>query len=525
MKFIASFINKKNIVPILVIGIALLFTALLIGYCVLSIAPVSDDEDERSFPFFGESHKADNTDSSEVLSYINGEIPSIKIDRTEELRGVWIATVMNINFPSEKGVAAERMAKEIDDIIVNCERAGFNAVFFQVRPGADAFYPSDIFPWSEYISGEQGKAPEGGFDPLAYFIVKAHEKNIALHAWINPYRITTGNTSNPKHDVSTLCEGHPARLHPEYTVPYGDGKLYFNPGLPEVRELCVSGVKELLEKYPSLDGIHFDDYFYPYPVSGEEFDDKEAYSEYGGGKSLGDWRRENVTSLIRDVYKAVKRINPECYFGVSPFGIWANSSSDTYIKGSETKGLESYFSLYCDPIAWANEGIVDYLAPQIYWSFASDSVPFDTLARWWNANLDGTGVDVYIGHAAYKAEDYFATAASVTGINNTISGYGDIVTHNASEFALVGNALVKADIATGSANGNISVKGTDVAVKGLGSAAFTASTAYATAAQGALADSAVQPDDLAAIATTGSTDDLVQGAKILVLDGGTSADL
>ncbi len=403
MKFFAFFTDKRNIVPIVVISIAVLLTAILIGYC--------------AFSFFADKVESENGDSqiqvedkpngsSAVGSIVNGEIPTLTADKSDELRGVWIATIMNINFPSEKGVSSEQLVSEIDAIIENCERAGFNAIFFQVRPSGDAFYPSDIFPWSEYLTGKQGKAPDGDFDPLAYFILKAHEKNISLHAWINPYRITSGSASSPKHDVSELSENHPARLHPEYTVAYGDGKLYFNPGLPEVRELCVNGVRELVEKYPALDGIHFDDYFYPYPVSGEEFDDAAAYEKYGGGKELGDWRRKNVSTLIREVYTTVKALNPECRFGVSPFGIWANSGSDTYIKGSDTNGLESYFSLYCDPIAWANEGIVDYLAPQIYWSFTSDSAPFDTLARWWNANLDGTGVDMYIGHAAYKAEDF-----------------------------------------------------------------------------------------------------------------------
>ena len=403
MKFFSFFTDKRNIVPIAVISVAILFTAILIGYCAFSfLSDGANGKSPENLVFPGD----DSNGSSTVGNIVNGDIPAITVDKENELRGVWIATIMNINYPSEKGVSAEQMASEIDAITENCERAGFNAIFFQVRPSGDAFYPSDIFPWSEYLTGEQGKAPEKGFDPLAYFIKKAHERNISLHAWINPYRITSGSTSSPKHDVTALSANHPARLHPEYTVAYGDGKLYFNPGLPEVRELCVNGVKELVENYPSLDGIHFDDYFYPYPVSGEEFDDTAAYEKYGGGMELGDWRRENVAMLIREVYSAIKELNPECRFGVSPFGIWANSGSDTYIKGSDTNGLESYFSLYCDPIAWANEGIVDYLAPQIYWSFTSDNAPFDTLARWWNANLDGTGVDMYIGHAAYKAEDF-----------------------------------------------------------------------------------------------------------------------
>jgi len=319
----------------------------------------------------------------------------------KEMRGVWVATVTNINFPSQGGISSAAMKAELDDIVKTAKDANLNAIFFQVRPTADAFYPSDIFPWSVYLTGKGKNTPDGNFDPLAYILKISHENGIALHAWVNPYRVSM-NTTN----VNDLAQNSPARLHPEYTIPYADGKLYFNPGLPEVRKLVVDGVRELLTKYPDLDGIHFDDYFYPYPKDNVAFNDTDAFTVYGNGMALADWRRENVNELIRETHQAIKELSPSCRFGVSPFGIWANETSNTPVKGSLSSGFESYFSLYCDPLTWAKEGTVDYLAPQDYWSFNTGAAPFDNIARWWNANLDGTNVDLYIGHAVYKAASF-----------------------------------------------------------------------------------------------------------------------
>ena len=319
----------------------------------------------------------------------------------EEMRGVWIASVININYPSKPGLTETQLKAELDDIVRNASEAGLNALFFQVRPTADALYPSKVFPYSKYVSGTQGVAPDGGFDSLAYLLDVAGKAGLSVHAWVNPFRATMYPS-----DEAALCETHPAVLHPEYTVKYADGKTYFNPGLPEVRALVIEGVKELAENYPTLAGIHYDDYFYPYPKDNAAFDDADAFALYGAGQSLADWRRENVNTFMKDSYDAIKAINPALQFGVSPFGIWANEGSDTPEPGSVSSGLEAYSSLYCDALAWAKGGYVDYLAPQIYWSFATSAAPFDNIARWWNAALDGTGVDFYIGHAAYKAADY-----------------------------------------------------------------------------------------------------------------------
>lgn len=400
MKKVLVFVSdKRNALPLILILLSVLLSAVLLGYCVTSfLLNRSDkiDEDELS----QENETVSAALSGVVSDYVNPSSESL------EMRGVWIASVSNINFPHSQNLSSSELALELDRIVDVCHKAGFNAIFFQVRPASDALYDSDIFPWSEFLTGEQGRIPDNGFDPLSYLLIKAHEKSIAVHAWINPYRITTGSVANPKHDVNELSKNNPARKHPEYTVAYDDGKLYYNPGLPEVRKLCVDGVLEILTKYPEIDGIHFDDYFYPYPVEGGTFDDTDAFEKYGRGMSLADWRRENVNMLIRETYEAIKNTKPDCAFGVSPFGIWANSTSNTPVEGSESAGLESYSSLYCDTLTWVNEKCVDYIAPQLYWSFTSNAAPFDNMARWWNSNLDGTGVDLYVGHAAYKAPDF-----------------------------------------------------------------------------------------------------------------------
>lgn len=334
----------------------------------------------------------------------NGAFAEDDIDRTDvsllEMRGMWIASTKNIDYPSETGLSVKKLKSELDDLVENAHELGINTLFFQVRPTCDALYASDIFPQSRYVSGIQGK-PVSDFDSLGYLLERAALYNIDVHAWVNPFRVTMD-----KEDVDSLSETNPAVMNPDYVVDYADGRRYLNPGIPEVRELVIDGVREIAEKYPGIAGIHFDDYFYPYPKGKAEFDDENAYILYGNGMEKDDWRRNNVNLLVESAYKAVKEINPECEFGVSVFGIWANEGSDTPTSGSATNGLEAYSSLYCDALAWAKGGYVDYIAPQNYWSFDTKEAPFDEVARWWNANLDGTGVDLYIGHAAYKSGDF-----------------------------------------------------------------------------------------------------------------------
>ncbi len=343
-------------------------------------------------------------------------------DPVREMRGVYVATVYNLDFPSSAGLDADKLRSELDDIVGDVAALGCNAIFFQVRGACDAMYDSAIFPVSEYLTGKTGAALPDGFDPLSYITEAAHKNGIAVHAWVNPLRVTRGSVSNPKTDTTALAETSPARLHPEYTVEYA-GELYFDPGLPEVRALIADGVREIVDGY-DVDGIIFDDYFYPYPVDGYEFDDSASYAKYGSG-DIGDWRRSNVDEMIRQVWETVKSCSPDCEFGVAPFGIWQNDDGKN--GGSATRGLESYSALFCDTLAWIRGGYVDYVAPQIYWSFSKESAPFGVLADWWDSATRGTRVKLYISHAAYKyGTDEWSFAHAVGELTEQI-GYSRLL--------------------------------------------------------------------------------------------------
>jgi len=321
------------------------------------------------------------------------------IDPGTEVRGVWIAAVYNIDYPSASGLDAAALQAELDGILAACRETGLNTIFFQVRPTCDALYDSAIFPVSSFLSKDGTLV----FDPLGYLVEEAHKQNIFVHAWINPLRVTMNST-----DVNALPESSPARQHPEWTVPFADGKLYLNAGIPEVRQLVADGVREIVENY-DVDGIVFDDYFYPYPTTTANgtpavFDDAEEFAAYGAGyASLADWRRANINELIRLVYETVHSVDSTCRFGVSPCGVWQNDNGTN--GGSATNGFEGYHSLYCDALAWVEAGTVDYLSPQLYWRFTTASAPYDVLVRWWNTVLDGTGVDLYVSHGSYRYED------------------------------------------------------------------------------------------------------------------------
>jgi uncharacterized lipoprotein YddW (UPF0748 family)/N-acetylmuramoyl-L-alanine amidase len=321
----------------------------------------------------------------------------VNAEPTREMRGLWVASVVNIDYPKKPTTDPDVLKSEALKILEEAKKAGLNAIFLQVRPTADALYKSDIFPWSKFLTGTQGKAPDGGFDPLAFWIEEAHKRDIELHAWINPYRVTKKTASEAAPTVNSLHSTHPARRHPEWVVKYSDGNLYFNPGIPEVRRLIVDGVLELVNRY-DLDGIHFDDYFYP----GRDFSDSKTYEKYGKKYgNVGNWRRANITALVSDVSKAIKATGKDMRFGVSPFGIWANKSSNSL--GSDTKGLESNYDHYADTRQWVKDEIIDYIAPQLYWNIGYSIADYYKLLEWWKNVVSGTSVDLYIGHAAYKA--------------------------------------------------------------------------------------------------------------------------
>ncbi len=284
-----------------------------------------------------------------------------------EFRGAWIQCV-NGQF---QGMTAERMQRTLISQLDVLQRAGINAIIFQVRAEADALYQSSYEPWSRFLTGVQGKNP--GWDPLQWMIEECHKRNMELHAWINPYRAKTKSTA-------ALSPLHPYQKHPERFVTYA-GQLYFNPGMPENRQYICQIVRDIVNRY-DIDALHMDDYFYPYPNPGEDFPDAPAFAQYGRGyANKGDWRRDNVNILIKEIHETVRACKPWVKFGVSPFGIYRNQKSDP--NGSKTNGLQNYDDLYADVLMWVNNGWVDYNIPQIYWEIGHKAADYDTLIRWW----------------------------------------------------------------------------------------------------------------------------------------------
>lgn len=310
------------------------------------------------------------------------------------MRGVWVSSVANIDYPSQQGLSADQLKSEADTILNNIAAMGLNTVFLQVRPSADALYQSALFPWSRYVSGTAGQAPDGDFDVLAYWVEGAHSRGLQLHAWLNPYRITRDG----KEELDSLPETSPAKQHPEWVVEY-EGNYYFNPGLPAVQQLVVDGAAEIVRNY-DVDGIHLDDYFYP----GTDFNDAAAYARYGDDfDDIGDWRRDNVNTLIASLDETVHAINPELSFGVSPAGIWDNKADNP--KGSDTNGRSSYREIYCDSVEWVKRGTVDYICPQLYWSIGYEIADFEVLVDWWQDIVSTSDVALYIGIGAYRAAE------------------------------------------------------------------------------------------------------------------------
>ena len=312
-----------------------------------------------------------------------------------DFRAVWVSTVLNLDYPLHATADPASLKLQADEILDGAKDLGMNAVILQVRPAADAFYDSAYFPWSVYLTGERDTAPENGFDPLEYWVEEAHKRGMELHAWINPYRITKNSGSDKITSLTQLPDGHPAKEHENWVISYG-GDFYFDPGIPAVQQYIVDAAVEIVKKY-DVDGIHLDDYFYP----GADIDDAKTYEKYAKkGESLADWRRANVDALIKSLDEALHKADPTIRFGVSPFGIWANKAS--MAEGSDTRGGESYNQHYADTRKWVKLGWLDYIAPQIYWHIGHNLADYATLVDWWSETVNGTDVDLYIGHAAYR---------------------------------------------------------------------------------------------------------------------------
>jgi len=325
-----------------------------------------------------------------------------------EFRGVWVATVTHIDWPSRPGLTVDQQKQELIGILERHQKMGINAIMLQIRPTADAFYAKSRELWSHWLTGKQGLAPAGGFDPLEFAIKEAHFRGMELHAWFNPYRATMNAAAVTSPD-------HITRKRPELFYTYGGQKL-FDPGLPEVREYIVQVILDVVKGY-DIDGVHFDDYFYPYPISGQKINDQATFTKYPNGFThIADWRRNNVDLLIRMVNDSVHHYKKYVKFGVSPFGIWKNYREDTL--GSKTNGLSNYHELYADSRKWIKEGWVDYINPQIYFTFSRAAAPFGVLLDWWSNNTYGR--HLYIGQAAYLVHSPYAKGEAAWGVYSEI---------------------------------------------------------------------------------------------------------
>ncbi|HWR33912.1 MAG TPA: family 10 glycosylhydrolase [Chitinophagaceae bacterium] len=319
-----------------------------------------------------------------------------------EFRGVWIATVDNIDWPVYGQWNSENQKEDFKRILDLHQRNGMNAMIVQVRPAADAFYPSQYEPWSQWLSGEQGKPPSPYYDPLKFMIEETHKRGMEFHAWLNPYR------ANFNIKTTSITPNHITRIHPEWFLTYGD-KKYFDPGNKEAQKFVLNVVSDIVKRY-EVDAIHMDDYFYPYRIPGKEFPDDQSYRSSGTNLKKDDWRRSNVDSIILALSKIIKQENKLCRFGISPFGVWRNKKDDP--DGSDSKaGQTNYDDLYADILLWLKKGWVDYVTPQLYRGIADDKVAYEKLLDWWSRH--SYGKHIYIGHGIYR------------GLTRESSGWGD----------------------------------------------------------------------------------------------------
>lgn len=301
-----------------------------------------------------------------------------------EFRATWIASVSNIDWPSSTGLSVETLKKQLTDLLDAIKEANLNAVFFQVRPESDALYKSSIEPWSYWITGTQGVAPAGDFDPLKFAIDEAHKRGIELHAWLNPYRVERSVGSY------TTALNHVSNLHPDWILTFGNLRI-LNPGLPQVRNYNVSVVVDIISKY-DVDGIHFDDYFYPYPPNQITNQDAATFAAYSRGfTNIEDWRRDNVNIQMKAISDTIKAINPNVKFGISPFGIWKNGVP------SGITGMNAYSVIYADPLAWLKQKSVDYIIPQLYWRIGGNQ-DYLKLMPWWADSAKQYGRHFYSGN-------------------------------------------------------------------------------------------------------------------------------
>ena len=317
-----------------------------------------------------------------------------------EMRGTWIATVANIDWPLTVSADAPKQQREMIAILDDVVRNNMNCVVFQIRPTADAFYNSAHEPWSHWLTGKQGVAP--AYDPLEFMINECDKRGIAVHVWINPYRVWLKDDNLHPEMRETLYNRYSGWL-----TRYGDTH-YFHPADDRSREHILNVVTDIVENY-DIDAIHMDDYFYPYRIAGQEFPDADYFrKDPRGFTNRDDWRRDNVDRVIRAISEKIRSIKPWVEFGISPFGVWRNASKDP--RGSATRaGQTNYDDLYADILKWEQQGWIDYVSPQLYWEIGFAIADYKILAQWWNDNAHGTLT--YIGHALYRINPKGSNAA------------------------------------------------------------------------------------------------------------------
>ncbi|KEL81994.1 hypothetical protein AB07_0457 [Citrobacter freundii] len=322
------------------------------------------------------------------------------------MRGIWLATVSRLDWPpissvniSSPAARISQQQKALTDKLDNLKRLGINTVFFQVKPDGTALWKSKILPWSDTLTGTIGQDP--GYDPLQFMLDEAHKRGMKVHAWLNPYRVSVNTKPSTVTELNSTLSQTPSSvyvLHRDWIRTAGE-RFVLDPGIPEVRDWITSIVAEVVENYP-VDGVQFDDYFYT-ESPGSALNDSQTFRRYGQGfASKADWRRDNTQRLIAQVSRTIKKLKPEVEFGVSPAGVWRNRSHDP--AGSDTRGAAAYDESYADTRRWVQQGLLDYIAPQLYWPFARDAARYDVLAKWWADVVKSTNTRLYIGVALYK---------------------------------------------------------------------------------------------------------------------------
>ncbi len=336
-------------------------------------------------------------------------LDSLSPDDRIAFRGAWIATVANIDWPTAAAVGhTEQQKAELVWLLDSLRHIGINAIVFQVRPTADAFYLSELEPISHWLTGKQGRWGEQEvWDPLEFVVEEAHLRDIAVHVWLNPYRVNLAR--NP---ITALWQNHIYQSNRDWFWQY-NGQWYFDPGLDETRDWICMVVEDLVSRY-DIQAIHMDDYFYPYPAGKQQLPDTATFRRYPRGfQSIEDWRRDNVNRVIRELHTAIKSIKPEVEFGISPFGVWRNQSRDSLMGSATRAGITNYDDLYADVLLWMREGWIDYVVPQLYWEIGKPAADYAVLAHWWAEHA--YGCKLYIGMAPYRLEGKKETTAWRTG--------------------------------------------------------------------------------------------------------------